>query len=75
MIWEHPPQRHVHKKLEPHIGRQRSVKPQPPSIWMDSPWVDCRVFLDRAAAFDRGAGRSGEVRHTPVSARPDWVRI
>ncbi len=34
-------------------------------------WVDCRKFLDRPAAFDRGAGRPGEVRLAPGSAPPD----
>ncbi len=31
-ISEHPPQSQIHKKLEPHIPRQRAVKRQPPSI-------------------------------------------
>ena len=29
---------------------------------MDSVWVYCKVFLDRAAALDRGPGKSVEVR-------------
>ena len=32
IILEHPPQSQIHKKLEPHIPRQRAVKRQPPSI-------------------------------------------
>ena len=43
-------------KLEP---RPRSG--QPSSVCMDSPWVNCRVFLVRAAALDRSAGRPREV--------------
>ena len=31
-ISEHPPQSQIHKKLEPHIPRQRAVKRQPPLI-------------------------------------------
>lgn len=31
-LWVHPPQEHVHKQLEPHTGRQRRVRRQPPSI-------------------------------------------
>ena len=34
-------------------------------------WVYCRMFLDRAAAFDRGAGRRAEVQLTLNSARSD----
>jgi hypothetical protein len=29
---------------------------------MDSPWVDCCVFLDRAVAFDHDAGKPLEVK-------------
>jgi hypothetical protein len=32
LILEHPPQSQIHKKLEPHIPRQRAVKRQPPFI-------------------------------------------
>ena len=55
-----PPQPHGRKKLEP--GFQRWRPGQPSSTRMASGWVYCKVFLDRAAAFDRGPGKSVEVR-------------
>ena len=44
---------------------------------MDSSGVYCTEFLDRLAAFDRGAGRPVEVpgAWAQRSGRPDGVRI
>jgi len=46
------------------------VMREPPSIWMESLWVYCPVFLDRAAALDRGAGRPLEVQSKKAELWP-----
>jgi hypothetical protein len=59
---EHPPQRHVRKKLVSFIRTNRH----------QLEWIafgcTAKLFLDRLAAFDCGAGKSGQVHSLELAS-------
>jgi hypothetical protein len=59
---EHPPQRHVRKKLDPFIGDNRHQLE-----WIALGFT-AELFLDRLAAFDCAAGKSGQVHSLELAS-------